>query len=162
MKAKSATVAAVMVLALAMSAAQAQPGHGGGGHGGGGHRGGGPRGGYYGRDFHSFGHAEMNVWRGGAWRHDWHDGRYGWWWFVGGFWYLYPEPIYPYPTYVPPAIVVQQAPPQPTGLPPSQYWYYCQNPQGYYPYVAACDGPWQPVPAVPPGAPGTEPETAPR
>jgi hypothetical protein len=29
----------------------------------------------------------------------------------------------------------------------SQYWYYCQNPAGYYPYVAQCTIPWQTVPA---------------
>ena len=29
----------------------------------------------------------------------------------------------------------------------SQYWYYCQNPSGYYPYVQQCSTNWQPVPA---------------
>src|SRR5712691_3381475 len=29
----------------------------------------------------------------------------------------------------------------------SQYWYYCQNPSGYYPYVQQCTTNWQPVPA---------------
>jgi hypothetical protein len=29
----------------------------------------------------------------------------------------------------------------------SQYWYYCQNPAGYYPYVQQCTTNWQPVPA---------------
>lgn len=29
----------------------------------------------------------------------------------------------------------------------SQYWYYCQNPGGYYPYVAQCSAAWQLVPA---------------
>ena len=29
----------------------------------------------------------------------------------------------------------------------SQVWYYCQNPAGYYPYVAQCSTNWQPVPA---------------
>jgi len=49
-------------------------------------------------------------------------------WPPDGFWYLYPEPI------------------------------YCDNPHGYYPYVASCNGPWREVratqgsglPAVPP------------
>jgi hypothetical protein len=22
------------------------------------------------------------------------------------------------------------------------YWYYCQNPQGYYPYIKSCPGGW--------------------
>jgi hypothetical protein len=25
------------------------------------------------------------------------------------------------------------------------YWYYCQNPQGYYPYIKSCPGGWIPV-----------------
>ncbi len=108
---------------------------------------------FHGRDFGHFSRGELGLWRGGRWVHDWHDGRYGWWWFVAGFWYFYPEPIYPYPTYVPPAVVVQQAPPTPTGLPPSANWYYCDNPQGYYPYVASCNGPWRAVPATPPPSP---------
>jgi hypothetical protein len=29
----------------------------------------------------------------------------------------------------------------------SQYWYYCQDPVGYYPYVQQCGTAWQPVPA---------------
>jgi hypothetical protein len=28
----------------------------------------------------------------------------------------------------------------------SQYWYYCQNPAGYYPYVQQCSTGWQTVP----------------
>lgn len=107
--------------------------------------------GFYGRDFRGFSPQERHVWTGGRWMHGWHDNRYAWWWIVDGFWYFYPQPIYPYPTYVPPAIVVQQAPPAPTGLPPAQYWYYCANPAGYYPYVASCNVPWRQVPAAPPG-----------
>ena len=34
----------------------------------------------------------------------------------------------------------------------SDYWYYCQNPQGYYPYVNSCPGGWMKVvPQPPPG-----------
>ena len=33
--------------------------------------------------------------------------------------------------------------------PPTQVWYYCPNPQGYYPYVAQCYSGWQAVPATP-------------
>jgi hypothetical protein len=105
---------------------------------------------FHGRDFHHFTPYERQVWSGGHWEHGWHDNRFAWWWTAGGGWYFYPAPIYPFPTYVPPAIVVQQPPPVPTGLPPAQFWYYCDNPQGYYPYVAACQGPWREVPATPP------------
>jgi hypothetical protein len=30
---------------------------------------------------------------------------------------------------------------------PSQSWYYCSDPAGYYPYVAQCNTGWQAVPA---------------
>jgi hypothetical protein len=29
----------------------------------------------------------------------------------------------------------------------SQYWYYCSDPAGYYPYVTQCNTGWQTVPA---------------
>jgi hypothetical protein len=25
------------------------------------------------------------------------------------------------------------------------YWYYCDNPKGYYPYVRECSSAWQPI-----------------
>ena len=58
--------------------------------------------------------------------------------------YAYPYPYYsyyPYYDYAPPVVVtpptdyVQRAPE--TG-----YWYYCQDPPGYYPTVTACPGGW--------------------
>ena len=61
----------------------------------------------------------------------------------------------PYPYYASPPVIVQQAPrvyiqqePQP---PQQAYWYYCPNPQGYYPYIQACPPGWMTV--VPPSAP---------
>jgi hypothetical protein len=30
------------------------------------------------------------------------------------------------------------------------YWYYCQNPQGYYPYVKQCPNGWMKVVPSPP------------
>lgn len=101
---------------------------------------------FYGRDYHHFTPSQQHLWTTGQWYHGWHDNRFAWWWIVDGFWYLYPAPIYPYPTYVPPAVIVQQPPPVPSGLPPTQFWYFCDNPQGYYPYVASCNGPWRAVP----------------
>jgi hypothetical protein len=93
-------------------------------------------------DIHRFHERDFDRWRGGHWYHGMHDGRLGWWWTVGPSWYFYNEPIYPYPDpYVPPVAV---APPAPG---PQQYWYYCRNPQGYYPYVPQCYGNWEPVPA---------------
>jgi hypothetical protein len=49
------------------------------------------------RDPRSWNDHDRAVWRGGNWHQDWHDGRYGWWWEVGGIWYFYDHPVYPYP-----------------------------------------------------------------
>ncbi len=58
----------------------------------------------------------------------------------------------PWPYYAGPPVVVQSAPTtyiqQPTT---PAYWYYCQNPKGYYPYVSQCPGGWLTV--VPPAQP---------
>jgi hypothetical protein len=98
---------------------------------------------WHGNDFGRFHDHDFGVWRGGHWFHGPYGGRAGWWWIVGGAYYYYPSPIYPYPDpYTPP--VAAPLPPSPTG----QYWYYCQNPPGYYPYVPSCSTAWQPVPAT--------------
>lgn len=56
-------------------------------------------------------------------------------------------PWYPYGYYSPPPVIVQQQPP--VVVQPEQQadnsWYYCQNPQGYYPYVKSCPGGWMKV-----------------
>jgi len=54
-------------------------------------------------DVHRFREQDLRRWQGGHWVHDRHAGRLGWWWVVGGVWYFYPAPVYPYPDpYVPP------------------------------------------------------------
>lgn len=100
-------------------------------------------------DIHRFNEHDYGRWRSGRWYHGRHIGRAGWWWIVGGIWYYYPAPVYPYPDpYRPPLML---APPAPSA---TQYWYYCPNPAGYYPYVARCASEWRRVPAiVPPGVP---------
>jgi len=99
-------------------------------------------------DIHRFHEHDFALWRGGRWHHGRHDGRRGWWWIVGGNWYFYPAPVYPYPDpYLPPGAVA----PLVSGT--QQYWYYCSNPAGYYPYVPQCAAPWQAVPAAAPAAP---------
>jgi hypothetical protein len=40
------------------------------------------------------------AWEGGRWRHEMHNGRYGWWWDVGGAWYFYPQQMDGPPAYV--------------------------------------------------------------
>ena len=90
----------------------------------------------------------IEAWRGGGWRHEWHDGRFGWWWVLGSSWYFYSAPIYPYPPYMPDVYAPPvYAAPVPGGLPPPQFWYYCDDPSGYYPYVAFCRVAWREVPA---------------
>src|ERR1700733_9424366 len=124
-----AALAACIVVPMLGVAAQAQHEHGGW-HG----------------DIHTFHDHDFGRWRGGQWFHGPHGGRDGWWWIVGPDWYFYPAPIYPYPDpYIPPVAVAQPAPAAPGPL-----WYFCANPQGYYPYVPQCAVPWQPVPATPP------------
>ena len=60
---------------------------------------------------------------------------------------------YPYASVVvesPPLVYVQPSPPvyaQPS--PPQPYWYYCDNPQGYYPHVQQCPGGWRQVVPTP-------------
>ena len=73
----------------------------------------------------------------------------GWGW--GPWW---GAPYYPYPYYSAPPAVVQQPPvyvdPAPTAQ-QANYWFYCQNPQGYYPYIQQCPAGWMRV--VPPSTP---------
>ncbi len=120
-------------------------------------------------DIQRFEAHDLHHWRSGAWRHGRHAGRYGWWWVLGGTWYFYPRPVYPYPDpFLPPGFVVEvspppvvvQAPTTPPVLPPQviapapaapQFWYYCEAAKAYYPYVAACPSGWKTVPATPKG-----------
>lgn len=97
-----------------------------------------------------------DVWGRGGFHHGFHRGGCC---FFGGFalglglgalataplWYpAYAYPTYVYPAYPPPAVVA----PAPTYPAPPTYWYYCQSPPGYYPYVPQCPGGWLTV--VPP------------
>ena len=56
-------------------------------------------------------------------------------------------PWYPYGYYAAPPVVIQHDPP--VYVHPEQeeplYWYYCQDPQGYYPYIKSCPGGWMKV-----------------
>jgi hypothetical protein len=138
---------AVMALAASQPAAARDHGHGHGyGHG------------YdhgYDHGWHGGPHVSLsfNVWRGGYWNHGWYGSRFGWWWVVpSAGYYYYSAPIYPYPNYYePPRVIVQQQPVPATGVPPQQYWYHCDDPEGYYPYVSECRHDWRQVPATPPG-----------
>jgi len=71
------------------------------------------------------------------------------------YWPVYPPIIYPPPIVVvqpDPPVYIQQQPAQPTPSPGStvtNYWYYCENPAGYYPEVEQCPGGWIKVPPRP-------------
>lgn len=118
----------------------------------------GSRGGYYGRGGygtryieprrHSHSHFSGSIWIGPSW---------GIW---DPFWYPY-YPAYRY--YSPPATVVVPQEPQEYIQPESQqgeaaFWYYCRNPEGYYPYVERCPSGWMRV--VPDTVPPDEEDDA--
>jgi hypothetical protein len=77
--------------------------------------------------------------------------------------YSYPYPYYPYYAYpyysypyYPPVVSVPATPPvyieqdQPSAS-EGYYWYHCDKPKGYYPYVKRCPGGWQEVVPEPTG-----------
>jgi len=110
-------------------------------------------------DIARFHEHDWGVWRGGHWTHGRHDGQLGWWWVVGGAWYFYPWPVYPYPNpWEPPPAVVAVPPPTVAPPPPTPYWYYCEASGAYYPYVSTCAGGWKQVPATPAGAGSSQPK----
>lgn len=142
------TAAAALTVAVALSqpiAAQARGGGGGGFHGGGGgfhgggfHGGGGfHAGAFHGGGFHSGGFANAHF--GGNHFGHWHDRGFGnWGW--GDAWPLVTDQGFYDDGYT-------DGDSLPTSSSSAQYWYYCQNPAGYYPYVTSCTTAWQPVPA---------------
>src|SRR5277367_6741316 len=59
--------------------------------------------------------------------------------------YYYGPPVV---AYAPPPVVYAPPPPPVSSVaPPQQSYYYCDNPQGYYPSVQSCSTPWREVPA---------------
>jgi len=78
--------------------------------------------------------------------------------YYGGTSYYYSPPPYYY--YGAPAIVeqapvyVERGSSEPAAQPASPGdWYFCTDPEGYYPYVKQCPGGWRKVPAQPPANP---------
>jgi len=70
-----------------------------------------------------------------------------------GFWDPFYYPYYSYPSYryysPPTTVVVPQQPQEFIMQEPRQeetgFWYYCKNPEGYYPYVERCPSGWMKV-----------------
>jgi len=124
---------------------------------------------------HTFGghpyHGRL-AWERGHWRHEWRNGRFGWWWDVDGAWYFYAQPIEGPPTYISdieavddvaadgpdgPPVVGEYPPPDAGGPPPPAAAGYPPPPPGGYPpppAVAAYPPPPPPPPAPPPPAAG--------
>jgi hypothetical protein len=62
-----------------------------------------------------------------------------------------------------PQVYVEQEPaPQsaPAAAPATNYWYYCTQPAGYFPYVKDCAAPWMKVVPQAPGENTTPPQLA--
>lgn len=60
-----------------------------------------------------------------------------------------------YPMYQEPPIIIEQQPdiyvqPAPRVEEQAGYWYFCKEPQGYYPYVKECPSGWMKVIPTPP------------
>jgi hypothetical protein len=75
------------------------------------------------RNFGGHVYHGRQAWEGGRWRHEAHNGRYGWWWDVGGVWYFYPQPMDGPPNYISDLEVVDDyggpdGPPVGAGYPP--------------------------------------------
>lgn len=127
----------------------ARGGPGGAGGQWSGYRGGGNPGGWHGG---YSGRWYGSGWYGGGYR-GWYGPRVGI--YLGGpaYWGTWPYAYYgaypgyyPYPVYVPsepPAYVEQSPQGAPTAT--ENYWYYCQDPAGYYPYVQHCSKAWMTV-----------------
>ena len=116
----------------------------GGGHGG---HSGGHGGGHHGGFGHGHGHGFF-----GGFGYDWWG--YPYWWDYPYYPYEYP---YYYPYYDPYYYGVYGEPPVP---PPSEsaqqqssLWRFCQDPEGYYPYIKNCPAGWLKVVPPKPDAP---------
>ena len=78
--------------------------------------------------------------------------------FIGGSFWVGPPPfwgpapwgpayVYGGPAYYGPPPVFAQPPGRyiQRGQEETDYWYYCDHPQGYYPYIKSCPGGWMKV-----------------
>jgi hypothetical protein len=66
------------------------------------------------------------AWKQGRWHHETRNGRYGWWWDVGGAWYFYSQPIEGPPDYVSDINVAEEATAEPAPPPQASHhaFYY--------------------------------------
>lgn len=91
----------------------------------------------------------VSVWLGPVW--------------VPGWWgpHYYPSYYYPYYRTEPPMVMQQpevNIQPAPEAEEQQIFWYYCKDPQGYYPYVKQCPSGWMKVVPSPPSPSSSTPE----
>jgi hypothetical protein len=69
---------------------------------------------------------------------------YGYGYGYGGMGYGYPPVAYPPVVAVPaaPPVYIQREVAQAPQAQAANYWHYCRNPEGYYPYVKNCPEGW--------------------
>ncbi len=94
-----------------------------------------------------FAHGRVGVFIGpgfGPWYYPW-PYYYGYYGPYGPNPYYYGTPAYA------PAGPTQYVEQGPASAPQQAAWYYCADPQGYYPYVQQCRASWQRVSPTPPG-----------
>jgi hypothetical protein len=107
--------------------------------------------------------ASPGLARGGHGGHFRHSGHVSVGFFVGaplwgpGWW----GPAYPsYPYHTPRTVIIRQQPEtysqQPQQAPKPAYWYFCTEPEGYYPYVKNCPKGWLKVVPTPTPEDATE------
>jgi hypothetical protein len=90
--------------------------------------------------------AGRTGWQNGEWVRTWRDGHLAWWWAVGGSWYWYAAPSYPYPSAVAPVSMRGLTPPavaEEQSAGPS--WIYCDKPAREAEAPASCNGNWHRV-----------------
>ena len=163
-----ALVSALSIVLLSNAAlAQGRGANGGRGGGGGAIAPGGSAGGAHHR-LHGGGYGGRHYYGGGAW----YGGGYRGWYgpglgiYLGGpvYWGPWGYPYYgayaggyPYLAYRPsaPTVYVEQSP-----ATSGNYWYYCRDPAGYFPYVQQCSSDWMTV-VPPPGPPHSSASPAP-
>ena len=96
-------------------------------------------------------HHVHNGAPGSGW-HGYHHGYgfYGYWPWYFPVAYGYGAPYYG-TTFLldTPVTYVQMAPEDSGVVQPATSWYYCRNPEGYFPYVKTCPSGWQTVPIQP-------------
>lgn len=96
------------------------------------------------------GHSHLSIGLGYYGYGGYGFGGYGFGSYGYGYPYYYPPAyVYPQTVIIPtaPSVYIQQQQAQPQ----TNYWYYCRNPDGYYPYVKNCPEGWLQVAPQPLG-----------